>query len=83
MRTLTTTLLACAWTVVTTTAAFAQGQSYPPPGAQASVAGTGDGTAFTGTDLTAPVTATAVLLLIGTTVLIVARRRARMLQGRF
>lgn len=83
MRTLTRALLACAWTVATTTAAFAQGQSYPPPGARASVAGAGDGTAFTGTDLTAPVTATAVSLLIGTTVLIVARRRARMLQGRF
>ena len=78
-------LTSVVWTVATAAAGPAQGQSYPPPGAQASVAGAGDaasdGTAFTGADLTTPVIATDLLLAIATVVLVVARRRSRMFQG--
>jgi len=59
--------------------------TYPPPdgGSPAVEAGSGsqDGTAFTGSDMTFPMVAAGGLLVLGAATLVVARRRARVLQG--
>ena len=59
--------------------------NHPPPdgGSPAVEAATGnqDGTAFTGSDTAVPMVAAGGLLVLGASTLVVARRRARRLQG--
>lgn len=71
-------LLAVATVMVLTSATMALADSHYPPEQPPSVAGEtgGNGTAFTGGDISFGVVATIVLLAVGLGALFVARRRA-------